>query len=186
MAVAKKNRRREAHLVREKPEFDQEVLDVRRTARVVAGGRRFSFRATVAVGDGNGRIGLGVGKGTDVSMAVEKGAFRGKKRLFAIPLTASKTIPHAVFGKVSAGRIILKPAREGQGLRVGGPIRKIARLAGIRNLSGKILGRTVNALNNAQAAIAALKHLKNRQFSPMKTKQSDTGNGVSDQQEVPG
>ncbi|MBI2055791.1 MAG: 30S ribosomal protein S5 [Candidatus Sungbacteria bacterium] len=145
---------------RERPEFDQKVLDVRRTTRVVAGGRRFSFRATVVIGDHKGRVGLGVGKGVDVAAAVEKAVLLGKKEIVYIPLTKTKTIPYAVEGKVSAARVLLKPVREGRGLVAGGPIRVIADLGGIKDLSAKILGRTPNKLNNAQATMTALRKLK--------------------------
>lgn len=146
--------------IREKSEFEQGVLDIRRTARVVAGGRRFSFRATVVVGNRKGKIGLGVGKGADVSSAIEKGVYQAKKDIIMIPLTDHRSIPHEVRSKVSASRILLKPAREGKGLMAGGPVRLIADLAGIKNLTSKILGRTTNKLNNARATIAALKRLK--------------------------
>lgn len=144
---------------REKSEFDQQVLEVRRTARVVAGGRRFSFRVVVALGDRNGRVGLGTGKGADVSAAVEKAASRARKNLLRVPLTAERSIAQAVRGKVSAARVFLKPARGGTGIVAGGPLRIIADLAGIKNVVGKILGRTANKMNNAKAAMEALKKL---------------------------
>lgn len=158
--MARPREHRSQHTPREKSEFDQGVLDIRRTARVVAGGRRFSFRATVVVGNRKGRVGVGVGKGADVASAIEKGAFQAKKHLLTIPVTDQKTIPHAVSAKFSAARIILKPAREGRGLVAGGPVRSIADLAGIKNLTAKILGRTPNKLNNARAVMEALKKLK--------------------------
>lgn len=154
-----KQRGRRTHEPREKSEFDQKILDIRRTARVVKGGRRFSFRATVAIGNRNGKVGLGVGKGPDVSTAVEKAVFQGKKNIMMVPLNDKKTIPHLVEAKYSAARVLLKPGGEGRGLIVGGPIRAIADLAGIKNLSGKILSRTVNKLNNARATIEALRAL---------------------------
>lgn len=141
-------------------EFDQKVLDIRRTARVVAGGRRFSFRATVVVGDRNGRVGLGLGKGTSVAEAVEKGAFQAKKAVFTFPLNEARTVVHETQAKFAAARVVLKPAREGRGLIAGGPVRIIADLGGIKNLTAKILGRTPNKLNNAKATIEALKKLK--------------------------
>lgn len=151
-----KDNRRE----RTKSDMDQKVLDIRRTARVVAGGRRFSFRATVVVGDRNGRIGLGLGKGVSVADAVDKGAFQAKKNLITVPLTAGKSIPYAVEAKFSASRVVLKPCREGRGIVAGGPVRVLADLAGIRNLTAKILSRTPNKLNNARATMEALKKLK--------------------------
>ena len=144
----------------EKPEFDQKVLDLRRTARVVSGGRRFSFRTAMVVGDRMGRVGLGIGKGPDVATSVEKAVFQAKKNMIRIPLNAAKTIPHEVKAKFAAARIILKPGREGRGLIAGGPIRVIADLGGIKNMTAKILGRTVNKLNNGRAMIEALKKLK--------------------------
>ncbi len=152
--------RRSGSIIREKSEFDRTVLDIRRTARVVAGGRRFSFRASVAIGNRNGKVGLGVGKGPDVTQAIEKGTHQAKKNLIIVPLIDKKTIPHEVEGKLSAARVILKPAREGRGIVAGGPIRVVAGLAGIKDLTAKILGRTPNKLNNAKATIEALKKLK--------------------------
>ncbi|MBI3631072.1 MAG: 30S ribosomal protein S5 [Candidatus Sungbacteria bacterium] len=146
--------------MRTRSEFDQKVLDIRRTARVVAGGRRFSFRATVIIGDRAGQVGVGVGKGAAVAEAVEKGARRARACLVRVPITEAKTIPHEVAAKYSAARVRLAPAREGRGLVVGGPIRMIADLAGIKNMSAKILGRTANKLNNARATMEALKKLK--------------------------
>ena len=158
--MARPGERRQYRRPREKSEFDQSVLDIRRTARVVAGGRRFSFRATVVVGNRKGTVGVGVGKGPDVSNAIEKAVFQAKKRLISIPINDKKTIPHEVAAKASASRVILKPAREGSGLVAGGPVRIIADLAGIKNLTSKILGRTANKLNNARATMEALKKLK--------------------------
>ena len=145
---------------REKSEYDQKVLDIRRTARVVAGGRRFSFRASVVIGNRNGKVGLGMGKGADVSTAVEKAVAHAKKDIFVVAITKAKTIPYEVHGKSSAARIVLKPAREGRGLVAGGPIRIVADLAGIRHITAKVLGRTSNKLNNARATMQALKKLK--------------------------
>lgn len=155
-----RERKSTPRFTREKSEFDQKVLDIRRTARVVAGGRRFSFRATVVIGNRNGKVGVGMGKGPDVSTAVEKGVYQAKKHIILVPLTDKKTIPHSSFGKLAAARVLLKPAREGRGLVAGGAVRVIADLAGIKNLTSKILGRTVNKLNNAKATMEALKKLK--------------------------
>ena len=152
-------KRQQREKTEEKSEFDQRVLDVRRTARVVKGGRRFSFRATVIVGDRAGRVGMGMGKGSDVASAVEKGVSRAKKNILALTLSG-QTIPHEVEAKFSAARIRLKPAVEGHGLVAGGPVRVIADLAGIKDLTGKIVSRSPNKLNNARAVIEALKKFK--------------------------
>ena len=134
-------------------------MDVRRTARVVAGGRRFTFRVTVVIGDRNGRVGVGVGKGVDVTTGIEKAVFQAKKHVLKIPLTAHKSVFGIVTGKMSAAKVLLKPAPDGHGLVAGGPVRVIAELAGIKNLTAKILGRTPNKLNNAKATMEALKKL---------------------------
>jgi small subunit ribosomal protein S5 len=104
-----------------------------------------------------GKVGMGLGKGPDVASAVEKAVFQAKKNIIIVPLTESKTIPYEVMAKYKAARIILKPARQGRGLIAGGPIRVIADLAGIKNLTAKILSRTVNKVNNAAATIQALR-----------------------------
>lgn len=155
-----RERRHHPDIPREKPEFDQKVLDLRRTARVVAGGRRFSFRAAVVVGNRMGKVGMGIGKGSDVASAVEKATFQAKKYIIVIPLNAHRTIPHEVEAKFAAARVLLKPAGEGRGLVAGGPIRVIADLGGIKNLTSKILGRTANKLNNGKATLEALKKLR--------------------------
>lgn len=159
MIKTKERKPRQEH-EKERSEFNQAVLDIRRTARVVAGGRRFSFRATVAVGNRNGKIGVGVGKGSAVSEAVEKAVNQAKKHFFVVPITDKKTIPYAVEGKRSAARVLLKPGREGRGLVAGGPVRIVADLAGIKNLTSKILGRTANKLNNSFAVVDALKKIR--------------------------
>ncbi|MDO8561090.1 MAG: 30S ribosomal protein S5 [bacterium] len=148
---------------REKSEYDQKVLDIRRVARVVAGGRRFSFRATVVIGNRRGKVGVGVAKGVDVAQAVEKATHKARKYMVVVPLTKWGSIPHRVLAKFSSARVLLKPAPEGSGIIAGGSVRAVADLAGIRNLSSKILSRSPNKLNNARAALAALASLKARE-----------------------
>ncbi len=144
---------------RVKSEFDQKVLDVARVTRVVAGGRRFSFRATVAIGNKKGKIGVGIGKGTDVSQAVEKAAADAQKNKITFPLKEG-SIPHEVTAKYSSAKVFMKPAARGKGLVAGGAIRMICELAGIENISSKILSKSTNKLNNARATLEALKKLK--------------------------
>ena len=148
--------------IKEKPEFEQKLLDLRRTARMKAGGRRFAFRATVVVGDKKGKVGVGVAKGSDVSIAIDKAVRQAKKEMIEIPLTESKTIPHEVEAKYGTAKVFLKPAKEGRGIIAGGAVRIICILGGIENITGKMLGRTNNKLNNARAAIEALKKLKSK------------------------
>jgi small subunit ribosomal protein S5 len=144
---------------KEKSEFDQKVLDMARVTRVVAGGKRFSFRATVAIGNHQGKIGVGIGKGLDVAKSVDKGVADAKKNLTFIPLK-NGTIPHEVYAKYSAAKVLLKPSPRGAGLVAGGAVRVICYLAGIENVTAKILGRSANKLNNARATLAALRSLK--------------------------
>lgn len=146
--------------VREKPEFEQKLLDVRRTARMVAGGRRFSFRAVVIIGDKKGKVGVGVAKGADVSTAVDKAVKQAKKNLIKVPITNDNSIPYKVEAKYSAAKVMLKPAAKGRGVIAGGTVRTISNLSGIENITAKIIGRTNNKLNNARATILALKKLK--------------------------
>lgn len=146
--------------VREKPEFEQKLLDVRRTARMVAGGRRFSFRVVVILGNKKGRVGVGVAKGADVSIAVDKAVKQAKKNLIDVVITEDSSILYKIEAKYSAARVMLKPATKGRGVIAGGTVRAICNLAGIENITAKIIGRTNNKLNNARATIKALEKLK--------------------------
>lgn len=146
---------------REKSEYDQKVLDMARVTRVVAGGRRFSFRATVGLGNKKGKIGVGVGKGLDVSQAVEKAVADAKKNMIVVVLKEG-TIPHEIEAKYAAARVFLKPAPKGKGLVAGGATRIICSLAGIENITAKIISKSTNKLNNARATLEALKKLKSR------------------------
>lgn len=142
-----------------KAEFKEKTIDLRRVTRVVAGGKRMSFRATVILGDEKGRVGLGLGKGLDVSQAIDKAKVNAKKNLVTINLRG-RTIPHETFAKYSAASVIIKPAKLGHGLKAGGSVRNILLMAGIKDATAKTLGTTKNKLTNAMAAIDALKQLK--------------------------
>lgn len=143
-------------------EFDRKLLDVRRVARVVAGGRRFSFRTTVVIGNRKGKVGVGVAKGPDVTIATEKAAYRAKKSLVSVPVTPDGSIAHEVRAKFSAARVLLRPRPAGSGIVAGGAVRAVVELAGITNISSKILSRTPNKLTNAMATLEALKQLRSR------------------------
>lgn len=145
-----------------KDDFKEKVLDVRRVTRVVAGGKRFRFRATVVVGDEKGRVGVGVAKGIDVQSAVQKARGEGKKNLLHLTLREGRTIPHEVSAKYSAARVLIKPAAAGHGLKAGGAVRVVLSLAGVKDATAKCLGRTPNKLTNALATIEALKKLKSK------------------------
>ena len=144
----------------QKDEFKDKVLDIRRVTRVVAGGKRFRFRATVVVGDERGRVGVGIAKGLDVARAVEKARSDAKKNLIVVNIKYGRTIAHETQAKYSAARVLLKPASVGHGLRAGGAVRFVLSLAGVKDATAKCLGRTPNKLTNALATIEALKKLK--------------------------
>lgn len=150
---------------RPQSEFKDKVLDLRRVTRVVAGGKRFRFRATVVIGDLKGRVGVGIAKGLDVQQAVAKAKEAAKKTLISVPLKG-RTILHETEAKFSAARILLKPARAGHGLRAGGAARTVLSLAGIKDITAKTLGRTPNKLTNALATIEALKKFKATSHKP--------------------
>lgn len=142
---------------REEKVFEEYVINIDRVARVVKGGRRFRFKALVAVGDRKNRVGIGVAKGSDVQAAVAKATDVAKKSLVMIPIK-NATIPHDVEVKVSGARVLLKPAAPGTGVIAGGVVRSIIGLTGIHNLLSKSLGST-NKVNNAYATIEALRQL---------------------------
>lgn len=141
-------------------EFKERVLDLRRVTRVVAGGKRFRFRATVAIGDERGRVGIGVAKGIDVAQSVGKAKEAAKKNVIRINLKNGRTISYDVTAKYSAAKVLVRPASPGHGLKAGGAVRNILALVGIKDATAKCLGRTPNKLTNAMATIEALKRLK--------------------------
>ena len=138
-------------------EFDRKVLEIRRVTRVVAGGRRFSFSATVLAGNRNGSIGLGIANGSDTAIAVEKAYNQAKKHMIKIPLTENRSIAYEVEAKYSASRVALRPA---EGFVAGGAVRSVAELIGIKNVNAKILSRSKSQINNARATIKALSQLR--------------------------
>ena len=139
-------------------QYEERTIRVNRVAKVVQGGRRFSFTALMVVGDGDGRVGLGYGKAKEAGLAVQKGIEDAKKNLFDVPLAGS-TIIHPVIGSAGAGRMLLKPAAPGTGVIAGGEARAIFEMAGVRDVVAKSLG-TSNAINVAHATIAGLKALR--------------------------
>lgn len=140
-------------------EYETKLLDLARVTRVTGGGKRLRFRAVVVAGDRKSKIGIGIDKGKDVSQAVEKATNRAKKNLINV-VVVEGTIPHQVEAKSGPAVILLKPQRMGRGLVAGGVVRAICDLAGIKNISSKILSGSKNKLNNARATMEALKKLR--------------------------
>lgn len=139
-------------------ELKEKMVDLRRVAKTVKGGRRMSFSAVMVVGDGEGRVGAGLGKAAEIPEAVRKGTEDAKKSMIKIPLI-NGTIPHEVIGEFGAGKVLLKPASEGTGVIAGGAVRAVLEAAGVRNVLTKSLGSN-NAANQVLATMEGLKQLK--------------------------
>lgn len=144
---------------RARSEFDQKMINIRRVARVVAGGRRFSFSVSIIIGNKKGKVGVGVGKAGDTTLAIDKAVRDAKKRMITVPMTKHNSIAHEVEAKFCASRVRLMPAH-GRGLVAGSSVRPVLELAGVTNVVAKIHSGSKNGLNNARAAIVALQSLK--------------------------
>ncbi len=144
--------------VEEQKEFEQRILELSRVTRVTKGGKRMRFRSCLIIGDGKGRVGYGVAKGADVQASVSKAATQAKKNVITVVLQ-NETIPFAVTQKFAAAEVLLKPAPKGTGVKAGGPVRVVIEMAGIPNISAKMMGSS-NKINNTKATILALKQLR--------------------------
>lgn len=145
---------------RENSEFQDRVVEIRRVAKVVKGGRRFNFSALVVVGDGKGRVGVGLGKANTVPVAISKGQDKAKREMFNVPMR-NTTIPHGVIGKYESSEVLLKPASEGTGVIAGGGVRAVLELAGIKDVLTKALGSTTS-VNLVKATVEGLQRLRTK------------------------
>lgn len=139
-------------------EFSQKLIGIRRVARVMAGGRRFNFSAALVLGDKKGRVGVGLGKAADTQLAIEKATRAAKKAMITLDLTKTRSIPQDVEAKYCASEVLIRPS-PGRGLVAGSSVRTVLELAGVTDVTGKLLSRSHNQVNNARAAIEALRHI---------------------------
>lgn len=144
---------------RVRSEFDQKIISIRRVTRVMAGGRRFSFSVSIVIGNKKGKVGVGIGKASDTQLAIEKAVRNARKNLIEIPLNKYQHIPHDVSTKLASSEVMIMPA-PGRGLVAGSSVRTVLELGGVKDVTAKIFSRSKNKLNNARAAVAALKKLK--------------------------
>jgi small subunit ribosomal protein S5 len=144
---------------RVRPEFDQKIISIRRVTRVMAGGRRFSFSVAMVIGDKKGKVGVGIGKAGDTQMAIEKAIRDAKKNMIIVPMSKESHIPHDVHTKYASSEVMIMPA-PGRGLVAGSSVRTVLEHAGVKDVTAKIFSRSKNKLNNARAAVEALKLLR--------------------------
>ena len=168
--IGKENRRKNFKSKKEESPYDQSIVEISRVTRVMAGGKRLSFRACVVIGDRKGHVGMGLAKAKDVPMAVQKAVRKAEKNMIRVTLIDG-TIPHEVRVKESSARIMLKPAPAGTGIISGGAVRIVLELAGIENIVSKIFGSN-NKVNNIRATLKGLSMMKkNRLFGEKKKKE---------------
>jgi len=145
---------------RARPEFEQKIISIRRVTRVMAGGRRFSFSVSMVIGDKKGKVGVGIGKAGDTQLAIEKAVRNAKKHMITVTMNKESHIPHDVNTKYASSEVMIMPA-PGRGLVAGSSVRTVLEHAGVKDVTAKIFSRSKNKLNNARAAVEALKLLKN-------------------------
>jgi small subunit ribosomal protein S5 len=163
----KPNRRAPRREGRQKPEFDQKIVSLRRVVRVTSGGRRFAFSVCVVAGNRKGMVGVGQGKATDTPLAIEKAFRDAKKNMITVNTTKGMSVPHEIEAKFAASRVKIMPA-PGKGILAGSSVRTVLELAGLREVSAKLISRSKNSVNNAYVAIAALEQLKHTKIKHSK------------------
>lgn len=146
-----------------RPEFAQKIIGMRRVARVMAGGRRFNFSVAVVIGDKKGRVGVGVGKGADTALAIDKAVRAAKKTMRTLKLTKSHSLPYDVRAKYCASEVAIRPS-PGRGLVAGSAVRSVLELAGVSDVTAKLFTRSRNPINNARAAMKALETLSEKRI----------------------
>ncbi len=154
-----RGRRPQRRTERPRQEFEQKIISIRRVTRVMAGGRRFSFSVAMVIGDKKGRVGVGIGKAGDTQLAIEKAIRDAKKQMITVPMNKDSHIPHDVHTKYASSEVMIMPA-PGRGLVAGSSVRTVLEHAGVTDVTAKIFSRSKNKLNNARAAVEALKQLK--------------------------
>jgi small subunit ribosomal protein S5 len=165
----RENRRAPRRDSRQKPEFDQKIVSLRRVTRVVAGGRRFAFSVCVVAGNRKGMVGVGQGKATDTPLAIEKAFRDARKNMITVNATSTMSIPHEIEAKYASSRVKIMPA-PGKGILAGSSVRSVLELAGLKEISAKLLSRSKNNINNAYVAIDALKKLDQTKIKAPKIK----------------
>lgn len=156
---ANRRPRRGARTERVRPEFDQKIISIRRVTRVMGGGRRFSFSVAMVIGDKRGKVGVGIGKAGDTQLAIEKAVRDAKRHMIVVPMNKDGHIPHDVHVKYASSEVMMMPA-PGRGLVAGSSVRTVLEMGGVKDVTAKIFSRSKNKLNNARAAVEALKQLK--------------------------
>ncbi len=168
--MAKPQGKRRSRHPKERPEFDQTIVDLARVTRVTKGGKQLSFRALVVIGDRKGRVGYGMQKGGDVQIAVDKAVQQAKKHIITVPFD-NGTIPHRVEAKFKSGKVMIKPAPQGSGIIAGSAIRTVLEFAGVPNASAKMLGKSNNKVSNVKATFEALQSFKPQAVEAIRRRQ---------------
>ncbi len=156
---ANRRPRRGGRTERVRPEFEQKIISIRRVTRVMGGGRRFSFSVAMVIGDKRGKVGVGIGKAGDTQLAIEKAVRDAKRHMIVVPMNKDGHIPHDVHVKYASSEVMMMPA-PGRGLVAGSSVRTVLEMGGVKDITAKIFSRSKNKLNNARAAVEALKQLK--------------------------